>query len=173
MAERMSDRYVDHDRNGSSKYQFHTSSHFDMLAPVEIMSDGTSMDISGMKGGSTIFTRYTPEDLGMDVSGTPFERKDAESVAVPSVGGMIPIQADPANATFEQQGSEIAFQDGSVSGGVSQYEPGTVRSAEDRFASGRRLINSFKDFVSSDVGMTLIAVGFIGGIYTMGRRSRS
>jgi hypothetical protein len=172
MAERMSDRYIDHDRNGSSKYQFHTSSHFDTLAPMEIMEDGSAMDVSGMKGGSSIFTKYTPEELGMDVRGTPFERKDAESVAVPSVGGIIPIQADPANATFEQQGSEIAFQDGSVAGGPAQYEPGTVRSAEDRFASGRRLVSSVRDFVSSDVGMTLLGVCVLGGIYTLGRRSK-
>jgi len=170
MAERMADRYVDHDRNGSSKYQFHSSSHFQQMAPVELMEDGTAMDVSGMKGNGSIFTKYTPEELGMDVSGTPFERA-AESVSVPSVGGMLPIQADPTNATFEQQGSEIAFQDGSVAGGAAQYEPGTVRSAEDRFASGRRLMSSFRGFVSSDVGITLLIIGGVAGIYSMGRRS--
>ncbi len=172
MAERMSDRYVDHDRNGSSKYQFHTSNHFQQTAPIELMQDGTAMDVSGMKGeGSTIFTKYSPEELGMDVSGTPFERA-AESVEIPSVGGILPIQADSANATFEQQGSEIAFQDGSVAGGATQYEPGAVMAAEDRFASGRRLATSFKEFVSSDVGMTILVIGGLAGIYTLGRRSR-
>jgi hypothetical protein len=172
MAERMADRYVDHDRNGSSKYQFHTSNHFDSLAPMELMQDGTAMDVSGMKGGQSIFTKYTPEDLGMDVSGTPFERA-AESVEVPSVGGMIPIQADAANATYEQQSTEIAYQDGSVAGGFTQYEPGATLAAEDKFASGRRLVSSVRDFVSSDVGMTLVVIALAGGIYTMGRRSRS
>jgi len=169
MAERMADRYVDHDRNGSSKYQFHTSNHHDTMAPMELMEDGIAMDVSGMKGGQTIFTRYTPEELGMDVSGTPFERRDAESVAVPSVGGMIPIQASSANATYEQQSTEIAYQDGSVAGGPSQYEPGATLAAEDRFASGRRLIDSVRGFVASDVGMTLLVIGGIAGIYTLGR----
>ena len=67
---------------------------------------------------------------------------------------------------------EIAFQDGSVAGGPAQYEPGTVRSAEDRFASGRRLVSSVRDFVSSDVGMTLLGICVLGGIYTLGRRSK-
>ena len=108
----------------------------------------------------------------MDVSGTPFERA-AESVEVPSVGGMIPIQADAANATYEQQSTEIAYQDGSVAGGFTQYEPGATLAAEDKFASGRRLVSSVRDFVSSDVGMTLVVIALAGGIYTMGRRSMS
>ena len=156
MAERMADRYVDHDRNGSSKYQFHSSNHFQTMAPVELMQDGSTMDVSGMKGDGTIFTKYTPEELGMSVQGTPFERA-AESVEVPSVGGMIPIQADAANATYEQQSTEIAYQDGSVAGGF-------------RFASGRRLVGSLREFVSSDVGMTLVVLGLLGGVYTLGKR---
>lgn len=170
MAERMADRYVEHDRNGSSKYQFHTSNQFQTMAPVELMQDGSTMDVSGMKGDGTIFTKYTPQELGMDVSGTPFERA-AESVQVPSVGGILPIQADPANATYEQQSTEIAYQDGSVAGGFSQYEPGATLAAEDKFASGRRLVSSVRDFVSSDVGMTLVVIAVAGGIYSMGRRS--
>ena len=118
MAERMADRYVEHDRNGSSKYQFHTSNQFQTMAPVELMQDGSTMDVSGMKGDGTIFTKYTPQELGMDVSGTPFERA-AESVQVPSVGGILPIQADPANATYEQQSTEIAHQEGPLAGGFS------------------------------------------------------
>ncbi len=169
MAERMSDRYVDHDRNGSSKYQFHSSSHMPAMAPMEIMTDGSAMDVSGMKGEGTIFTKYSPEELGMDTRGTPFE-KAAESVQIASVGGMIPIQANPSNATFEQQGTEIAFQDGSVAGGASQYEPGATLAAEDRFASGRRLVSSLRDFVASDVGMTLVVVGTLASIYTLGKR---
>jgi hypothetical protein len=160
MAERMSDRYVEHDRNGSSKYQFHSSSHMPTLAPMEIMTDGSAMDVSGMKGeGTTIFTKYSPEELGMDIRGTPFE-KAAESVQI----------ATPSNATFQQQGTEIAFQDGSVSGGASQYQPGATLAAEDRFASGRRLVSSLRDFVASDVGMTLVVVGTLASIYTLGKR---
>lgn len=169
MAERMADRYVDHDRNGSSKYQFHSSNHFQTMAPVELMQDGSTMDVSGMKGDGTIFTKYTPEELGMSVHGTPFERA-AESVDVPSVGGMIPIQADAANATYEQQSTEIAYQDGSVAGGPGQYEPGAKLAAEDKFASGRRLVGSLRDFVASDVGMTLVVMGLLGGVYTLGKR---
>ena len=169
MAERMADRYVDHDRNGSSKYQFHTSNHYQTMAPTELMQDGSTMDVSGMKGDGTIFTKYTPEELGMSVQGTPFERA-AESVQVPSVGGIIPIQADSANATYEQQSTEIAYQDGTVAGGFSQYEPGATLAAEDRFASGRRLVGSLREFVASDVGMTLVVLGLLGGVYTLGKR---
>jgi len=170
----MVDRYIDTDINGSSKYQFHSSAHLPTSGPSELMEDGLVMDARGIGPGG-IFTDYTPSELGMDTHNTPFQRKDAESISVkvpmPGGPGIIPVTSSPYDATYEQQSTEIAYQDGTVTGGPGIYEPGATLAAEDQYAPGKRLIASTRTFLSSDVGMVLIAGAVIYGIYSFGRRA--
>jgi hypothetical protein len=174
MAERMVDRYIDTDINGSSKYQFHSSAHLPTSGPSELMEDGLVMDARGIGPGG-IFTDYTPAELGMDTHNTPFQRKDAESVTISMPGGpgIIPVSSSPYDATYEQQSTEIAYQDGTVTGGPGIYEPGGTLAAEDQYQAGKRLMASTRSFLSSDVGMVIIAGAVIYGIYSFGRRSGS
>ena len=131
----MTNGYVRRDMNRESNFFSNAEGQEHLL-----MADGTAMTATAFRDAHPT-TKYTPEELGMDVSASPFYDAGSETYS-----GAVAIESDAQTSVP------------SVFSGQSSPT----------FAASSALISDFNNWASQNVGIIMVGLGVIYGIYRFG-----